>query len=428
MSTFAVKAYKIEKVESHPGADKLDIIKLEGMDYILISQKGLRKVGEIVIYCPEDSLIPEYLLRQGFWDEARGKGMLSGSLGNRVKPKRLRGVFSEGIIFKLEYQMDLESVPVQFLYKLGDREVIIREDQQDADLSKQLEITKFEPKLPQGMQCRAVGVFQDLTINYDFESIKKDPDMFYGYEVKEVEKIHPDGYPYPGKVRTVLYDQPEQVWISEKIHGSLFMIGICKPEAANEKFYKDRVYFSSKGLGARGIVLDHTDEGNMWVRALKKYDMFEKLSSFLNNFSFADFSPENSSLLLFGEVYGSGVQDMEYGLPQGDIRIRLFDAALVKRHEDYVFLEYEDLVDLALEIQIPMVPTFSVGPYSTEWVKQLTDGLETVSGKFSHIREGVVIKSIKNHFEPRSNRWLRNVAKSVSEAYKERKGNTTEFN
>ena len=65
------------------------------------------------------------------------------------------------------------------------------------------------------------------------------------------------------------------------------------------------------------------------------------------------------------------------------------------------------------------VPRLHVGPYTPEVLAELTDGKETVSGKSAHMREGVVIKSVRS--EPRK------VAKSVSEKYLLRK-NGTEYN
>ncbi len=443
MSNFAIKAYKIESVEPHPNADRLDIIKLEGMGFILISERGLRKVGEVVLYCPQDSVMPEYLLKPGYWDEARGKGMLSGSLGNRVKPKRLRGVFSEGIMLALEpkdngnFWQGKWTIPDAEGNGYSDLTITANLNNLDFDYAEALRITKYEHKIPVGMQCKAVGVFQDLTLKYDFDSIKADPTQFYGYEVKEIYKtLPPDengvGRVVKAKERIVLYDKPEEVWISEKIHGSLFMIGYCKPEFANEKFYNDRVYFSSKGLGGRGIILDHTDEGNLWVRALKSVDFFEKLSLLGSGLELLEgighgtpkypgFSSENSSLLVLGEVYGSGVQDLEYGSSNNELHVRIHGASLVRAHQDFIFFEYDDLWELSVSLGVPMAPVEYVGPFDPEILKKLTDGNETLSGKNTHMKEGVVVQSTKNHFNPHTNRWERNVAKSVSEAYHERK-------
>lgn len=411
MSTFEIKGYKIASVEPHPNADRLDIVKLEGMEYILISQRGLRQVGDVVVYCPADSLIPEQILKDhGYWDDAKGKGLLSGSLGNRVKPKRLRGVFSEGIMLATIKKMG--GYPL-----VGENAVCIYTDG-TTDYSEILGITKYEPRMPAQMQGKAIGVFYDLTISYDFESIKKDPNIFF---LKTVETEILPGDQYPTKKRTVHYDKPDEVWMSEKIHGSLIQFGICREDMANEKLFNSRVYFTSKGLGKQGVILDHNDEGNVWARALREYDLFNKLSVISNSDNVIRDMLKNFSLLFLGEVFGSGVQDLEYGNSGSKVQIRIFDAALVNSHQDYTMIDFNILKELTKKIGVELAPVLYVGPYSVEKLAELTDGLETVSGKATHIREGVVIKTTTSVWDEYQKRLVRKAAKSVSEAYHERK-------
>jgi hypothetical protein len=39
----------------------------------------------------------------GFWNTETNKGMLSGPDGNLVKPMKLRGIFSEGILYPVYF-------------------------------------------------------------------------------------------------------------------------------------------------------------------------------------------------------------------------------------------------------------------------------------------------------------------------------------
>jgi tRNA-binding EMAP/Myf-like protein len=430
MSTFEVKCYKIESVIQHPNADRLEIIKLENMGYMIISQKGLYKVGDNVLYCATDSVLPEYLLRPGFWDESRGKGMLSGSQGNRVRPKRLRGVFSEGILLRGDGHEDAYN----FISNAAKEQKYLIPGHEFAEF---LGITKYEPKpenIPQNMRVKALGQFLDLTIKYDFDSIKKAPNAFYEYDIVEYEYL-PEGAPAPVKGKKFVADisKPLEVYISEKIHGTLLMTGIASLSARNDKFYKSCVYFSSKGLGARGIVLDHNDENNVYVRALKQADLFEKLSNISEEFLpkendledipewLSNYNINNSSLLIFGEVFGPGVQDLGYGIESGQIGYRVFDIAIVKNHEDYIFLELKGLKAFCKDLKLDLAPILFEGPYSPEKLAELADGTETISGKAACIREGVVAKSIHNYLSPITLKYRRHIAKSVSEAYHERK-------
>lgn len=111
MSTFTCPVVRVASVEDHPNADRLSIVRLEGLGYTAISGKlndgnPRYKAGDLVVYIPSQSVLPTWLLKDmEFWNEETGKGTLAGSDGNRVKPLRLRGIFSEGLIlglFKLE--------------------------------------------------------------------------------------------------------------------------------------------------------------------------------------------------------------------------------------------------------------------------------------------------------------------------------------
>ena len=49
MSILKVEVVEINRVESHPNADRLDIISIKGMGYQVISAKGNFKVGDLAI-------------------------------------------------------------------------------------------------------------------------------------------------------------------------------------------------------------------------------------------------------------------------------------------------------------------------------------------------------------------------------------------
>ncbi|MGB6296961.1 MAG: RNA ligase, partial [Rivularia sp. (in: cyanobacteria)] len=56
MSIFKVEVVEINRVESHPNADRLDIVSMSGMGYQVISAKGNFKVGDKAFYFPIDSV------------------------------------------------------------------------------------------------------------------------------------------------------------------------------------------------------------------------------------------------------------------------------------------------------------------------------------------------------------------------------------
>lgn len=370
MSNFECPVVRI-KIEAHPNADAIEIARVG--DYQSIVKKGQFGDGALAVYIPEQAVVPENMLREmGMYDEVRGKGGLAGSLGNRVKAIKLRGVVSQGLIYPLPTAVALEG----------------------EDLSELLGITKYEPKIPSNMMGRVIGADFNVTAKYDFENIKKQPSLF---------------------------EEGEPVIITEKIHGTLLQIGVVPSNMANEKFYKGRVVISSKGMGAKGLILDHNDETNIYAQTAMKHGlldiMFDKFADGTDLFE--------RPVFLFGEVYGvtksgAGVQDLKYD--GTEIGFRAFDLCNGNRGKEE-FAPQQGFVAFCDEVGVPRVPVLYEGEYSKDILLELTDGLTTLGG--AHIREGVVVKSA---LETRHPKYGRKIAKSVSDAYLLRKGETTEFN
>lgn len=58
--------------------------------------------GELVVYVSEGSIVPDDVLQErGYWDHDKGKGLLEGKRGNRVKMRRFAGFESRGLLFKI---------------------------------------------------------------------------------------------------------------------------------------------------------------------------------------------------------------------------------------------------------------------------------------------------------------------------------------
>ncbi|MCL2874722.1 MAG: RNA ligase (ATP) [Betaproteobacteria bacterium] len=263
------------------------------------------------------------------------------------------------------------------------------------DAAEFLGIVKHEPSLPSHMRGKIVGVDLDATAQYNFDNLKKTPKLF---------------------------DDGEDVVITEKIHGTFMQIGVVPSRMANEKYFAGRVIVSSKGMGARGFVLDHNDDTNLYAQAAKKHGLLEAM---LDTFGDAA-DRQNAPIFIFGEVFGrtnsgAGVQDLTYADEVLDFRA--FDIAVGNRGAER-YLDFDHFAAYCDKIKVPHVPVLYRGPYSKATVLEHTDGNTTLSDK-KQIREGVVVKSA---VESRHSLFGRKIAKSISEAYLLRKGNATEFN
>lgn len=397
MSEFSCSVVRV-KIVPHPNADAIEIACVG--DYQSIVRKGQFQDGDLSVYIPEQAVVPEWLLKEmNLWDAAKGKGGLSGSLGNRVKAIRLRGVVSQGLMLNggnvdgrivlSAPQADSESLRTFSGFAEGE------------DAAGFLGIVKYEQPIPSHLAGRIVGADLSATHKYDFESLKKTPTLF---------------------------DDGEEVVITEKIHGTLIQVGVVPDHAASEKYYGGRVTLSSKGMGAKGYILDHADETNLYAQAAVKHGLLDGMLKHFGEVANVTGKP----VFIMGEVFGcthtsgglKGVQDLTY---TGEVLdFRAFDISIGNRGQE-AYLTWDQFEHACASIGVKTVPLLYRGPYDKRIVLEHTDGPTTLipgRGKAAHIREGVVVKSA---IERRNPHFGRRIAKSVSDAYLFRKGETTEF-
>lgn len=398
MSNFECLIYKIkEPVIDHPNADRLSLIQIEG--YTCISAKlddgsHRYKQGDLVVYIPESAVMAEWMLKEmDFWDVNKNKPAF-----RYVKAKKLRGIFSQGILYPVENLDNMESDDDSYWIKAITLESMHNENiglnidigdpiwlevKEGEDVKDFLGITKWEPVVPASMRGTYTGEYIQHTMKYDFDSIQKHMDMFA---------------------------EGEHVFVTEKIHGSLMEIGYI-PELNDENLFNNNIFVTSKGIAKQGFIYKNLESNadNLWVKMIKKILEETSLATILQMFY-----PNNENVIMsyavksihiFGEVFGQGIQDLGYGskIPQ----FRVFDIAINKE-----FVSSTQLKFLTTLLHLDMVPILYEGPFSMEKMIELRDGKDTISG--SHIREGIVIKSD----EPSTSmKYSRKIAKFVSPDY-----------
>lgn len=361
MANFEVKLHKVE-ISTHPKADLLELAKVGG--YISIVPKGVYKTGDLVVYIPEQAIVPENIL-----EEIGLVGKLGGRKKNRVKAIKLRGVFSQGIIYPNKGNWSL-----------------------DTDLKDILGITKYEPVIPACLAGEVSNAGLEYTLKYDIENIKRFPDAI---------------------------QEGEQVQITEKLHGTFSMFSAIPSSWVDEtsdihlKLIDGRFAVSSKGLGHKGLVFkdNKVNEKNIYLQTAKKLNIFEISGILADRY--------NTIVILTGEIVGAGIQDLSYGFSKPEFR--LFDVAIGKERVDKRFLDHQELVDLCKEFNIKRVPLLYVGAFSHDVLMKYTNGKETMSGNSEHIREGVIVKTLKEKYTEGLGRTM---LKSVSEDYLLRKNGT----
>jgi RNA ligase (TIGR02306 family) len=239
--------------------------------------------------------------------------------------------------------------------------------QEDDDVTEALGIVKWIPPIPVHMAGELAPA----------------PDGWHGYTDIENIKRYPEVLK-PG----------EEVVVTEKVHGTCTLVGLLDGERA----------VSSKGYGGGSKVLK--DDGkNLYWRMVKKFNLFEKIEGLGN-------------VMLFGETFGAGVQDLAYGVQRGDPVYFAFDISIDGR-----FLDFDDFATICKEREIPMSNILYRGPFGPECLKHAI-GRESISGKEMHVREGIVIRPVKERYEHDLGRVI---LKHVNPEYLLRGGEVTEF-
>jgi len=362
MSTLVVEVCEIKAVYPHPNADVLEFITVKGWPVIV--QKSLNlKVGDRVVYFPPDTVMtPELAERLGI---TKYLAMLPAEIdgtrppGFRVRAARLRGEASYGTIDHL----------VDPAWEVG------------RDVRDHYGATKFEPpdRPADGDSMRSVAAFHGYT---DIENVRNFPDVFR-----------------PG----------EEVVITEKIHGKncrLGLVRVGRDGGDSFEFMAGSNDVRRKEVDARGRPSDFWRPMTDAVRDLLRH-----------------LSGGERSVVLFGELYGSGVQDMAYGLANGAKGFRAFDIAVDGR-----YLDHDAKAEALERFGVDMVPRLYRGPFSWEAVETQTHGPTTVcppeaAGRFKG-REGCVIAPVIERYDPALGGAGRVVLKSISADYLARKGGT----
>lgn len=97
MSTLIADVAKVLEVKDHPNADRLSIYTVKGWHVIgaKIDGEHRYKKGDLVIYCPIDSVLPQDLSDKLEITKYLSKG--------RLRTLKLRGIYSQGLIIPRDF-------------------------------------------------------------------------------------------------------------------------------------------------------------------------------------------------------------------------------------------------------------------------------------------------------------------------------------
>lgn len=370
MSHLIVEVCKVQELTKHPNADTLLIAKIKDW-HCIVKDDGAIKNGDLVVYIPIDSIIPDELAEKYNLEYLKK--------GSRVRTVKLRGYISQGLV------LPLDCLP-EGNWKDGD------------NVAEVLGITKWEPPTPAWQQPINTGKRKRGSLN------NPNPEFYKYTDIDNIKN-------FPG-----VFDEDDEVVITEKIHGTNFRVTYVK-RYTKGLINKILSWFQSPYqflVGSRNVQIGEGREC-----AFYGTDVYSKIAK---KYSLYDIMKEHPGYELFGEIYGvdsdTGVkiQDLTYGKDQLDVVF--FDLMI-----DGKYVTYDEFMNFCNEHNLPTVPLLFRGTFTHEVLESCTSGdsvLAKINGS-KQIREGAVVKDPNETNHPRIGR---KILKSISVDYLLRKDGT----
>lgn len=345
----------------HPNADRLSIAKIDGTDWQCVTETTQWGETRSGIYVAIDALLDPARPEFEFLKDKATKAFADGRPGHRLKTVRLRGQLSQGLLVPVPATRDRATAHL-------------------ADWTAILGIERYEPPIP-------VGLAGDMV---------REPGVFARYTKIENAKNFPN-----------LFTPVDTVRVTEKIHGTNFRVGLIDPGTLGEPVYAVGTHATAR----------HPDGTNLYSVTAKKVFPEAKLRACLDELNY---DQPLINFIVFAEIFGAKVQDLQYGCKPGEQKVAIFDVLLNDQ-----YLDWEEVQWVADFLEVDTVPLLYYGAYDREKVLTLRDGPTTFENA-KHVREGVVVTS-----DPEVHVSLgaiegsmfsgRKILKYISDAYLERK-------
>lgn len=366
MSSLIVEVCLVDDVVPHPSADKLAVAHVKGWNVVVNFDENGKpwcKKGDKVVYFPPDSILQKEV------SDKHGVTNYLGELpknedgtrppGGRVRVANLRSFKSYGFCAPLDDPS----------WEVG------------KDVADYYGVTKYEPPVRM-IHGDAESPHPGFHRYYDMENIRNFMGVFTdGEEVVATEKIHGENCRL-GLVRDT-DDSGKAIW--------KWMAG--SHDVRRKKFW-------TKCDRETGAPVGEPQFSSMWAC------FNEQIRAMLCELSGCGYSPAQidndppvlgngteRNVVLFGERFGSSIQDMAYGFEGGKFDFRAFDVTLDGR-----YLDYDSKKAVFSKHGVQMVPEVYRGPFDFSKLEELSEGPTLVTDKVvgkKNFREGIVILSTK---------------------------------
>jgi len=338
---------KITKLSPIKDADRIEVADILGWKVVV--QKGLHKVGDLVVFFEVDSLIPEglpefeFLRKSGYVKESQ-----NGS-GFRLKTIKLKKQVSAGMIIPIrELTHYLLSDGDPYDYRPVD--VVLLEE--GMDVTQSLGVQKYEKIIPANLAGKVRGNFPSFIPKTDQERVQN----FIGDFLKHYR---------------------DHTWeTSLKLDGSSCTI-----------YYNSAI--GEFGVCSRNMNLTETEENSFWQVA-RKYKLEETMSRPFSVAYAGYVFPK--SYAIQGELMGPGVQGNRENLTELDLYV--YDIWDI---ENQAYLDSKTRIKLTKALGLKHIPIYETCTYGFDDSKGFLEYAEyAFEGKsLNHPhREGLVFKSV----------------------------------
>lgn len=227
MSRKLASIRKIDRIDSIPGADQIEVATIGGWKVVV--KRDEFQPNDLAVYCEVDSWIPHELAP--FLSKDKEPREYNGVKGERLRTIKLRGQTSQGLL-----------LPLNELLKMKyDGDSVVGEGD---DVTEMLGIQKWEAPVPANLVGMAKGLFPTFIKKTDQERVQN--------LTSEIAEWHKVGY---------LFE------VSEKLDGSSMTI-----------FFKD----DEVGVCSRNLELKEDDSNTFW-RVAKAESLIDKLKNLGRN-------------------------------------------------------------------------------------------------------------------------------------------------
>jgi len=356
-STHKAEVVKLGELLPIEGADRIGYVMVHG-GYPCVVSKEDYEAYELWVYITPDSLVDSSRGEFAFLNDKFAQFKeVDGKQYVRIRARKFKKQPSMGLL-----------IPAPRGARLGQ------------DLAKSLGILHYEPPTPGTEHLKEYGWVRRRLMKwanranryarkglqlpyYDIEALRRYPEVFAGANIVVTEKLHGSNAAYVwGDYRPWWFP-----WIN-------------RPRLLGR---------------SRTVWRDLKDKSHIWAQAVTP--------------ELERFCKENPNLVLFGEIVGPGVQDLEYGLEKPT-----FFAFDIYDSHSKSYLNWYTLESFLRLYDILQVPQVTYGRFELDSVLRLAEGPSLLA---NHCREGIVVKTIFESAHPQIGRMI---LKAVGSGYLER--------